>query len=514
MPRLVYACRFEVPTKAGLDAVADAYQDWLARHYRERRGIAEFAFDPKQTSQALDLPEQHYLASTVYKSGAGTAVRIRWSYPDNNDAGLRWTNEIRIGQFGNRCSIEHLILIESVDYNVAPVRLLFGSPRVVRDICSKTPAYIGDMQVRATPYLLEKRGFDDFISLQSSDLRRLPIVLLSPYAHGDANMIDSAHVARNLAGVAVVVHVTDPDVTWDIADELGRQLSCFNGAARIYWPNFQKGDDLRSHRLFLGAWIEQVGGAAASGIVERAVFAVAAFRFVPDQRISDVIGAVETAERQKQLEEKKAAGDDFWEDYERDLARLDEATGKIRELEAENANLRANQNLLFAGTLTADEPDEGVKDELVSISSVTEAVERAAKRTRKVEFLASAHSAAGESPFQRPFDIFKALMDLDEIVDAWRSQRDSTGSGGDLLQHLRDRGWGRRSSMHISDTTKGKYRGYYEFDYKGLKQLFEPHITIGSGDPNSCASIHFIFDHNREKMVVAHVGKHLPNTKM
>jgi len=91
---------------------------------------------------------------------------------------------------------------------------------------------------------------------------------------------------------------------------------------------------------------------------------------------SDVIRAVETAERQKQLEEKKAAGDDFWEDYERDLARLDEATEKIRELEAENANLRANQKLLFAGTLTADEPDEGLKDELLPISSVTEAVER------------------------------------------------------------------------------------------------------------------------------------------
>jgi len=34
-------------------------------------------------------------------------------------------------------------------------------------------------------------------------------------------MIDPAHLARNLAGVAVVIHVTDPEVTWDIADETG-----------------------------------------------------------------------------------------------------------------------------------------------------------------------------------------------------------------------------------------------------------------------------------------------------
>jgi hypothetical protein len=122
-------------------------------------------------------------------------------------------------------------------------------------------------------------------------------------------------------------------------------------------------------------------------------------------------------------------------------------------------------------------------------------------------------SAAKASPFQRPYDIFKALTDLDEIVDAWRRNREEKGSGGDLLQHLRDHGWGKRGSMHISDTTRGNFRSHYEFEYQGKKQLFEPHITVGSGDPNSCASIHFIFDRDRLKMIVGHVGKHLPNTK-
>jgi hypothetical protein len=243
------------------------------------------------------------------------------------------------------------------------------------------------------------------------------------------------------------------------------------------------------------------------------VFAVAAFRFVPDQRIADLIRTVEAAQRQRQLSEKKAAGDDFWEDYERDLARLDEAREKIRELEAENANLRANQQVLFSGALTPDEPEQPPGDEAISVSSVADAVEAAAKWSRNVEFLDTAYTSATESPFQRPFDIFNALTDLDEIVDAWRTQRDEKGSGGDLLQHLRDRGWGRRSSMHISDTTRGKFRTHYEFEYQGKKQLFEPHITIGAGDPNSCASIHFLFDLQREKMIVGHVGKHLPNTK-
>jgi hypothetical protein len=67
--------------------------------------------------------------------------------------------------------------------------------------------------------------------------------------------------------------------------------------------------------------------------------------------------------------------------------------------------------------------------------------------------------------------------------------------------------------MHISDTTNGKFQAHYEFEYEGKRQLFEPHITIGASDPKSCASIHFLFDQARERMIIGHVGKHLPNIK-
>ena len=82
-----------------------------------------------------------------------------------------------------------------------------------------------------------------------------------------------------------------------------------------------------------------------------------------------------------------------------------------------------------------------------------------------------------------------------------------------MRQHLVDLGWGKRCSMHISNTTRRQYKTDYTFNY-GLKpRLFEPHITIGSGDPNSCASIHFVLDETNGKIVIAHVGRHLPNTK-
>jgi len=53
---------------------------------------------------------------------------------------------------------------------------------------------------------------------------------------------------------------------------------------------------------------------------------------------------------------------------------------------------------------------------------------------------------------------------------------------------------------------------HYTFSYRGEKRIFEQHITEGSGNPNSCFSIHMLFDKDVKKVIIAHVGKHLPNT--
>src|SRR5690606_13498703 len=109
--------------------------------------------------------------------------------------------------------------------------------------------------------------------------------------------------------------------------------------------------DPRSHRLFFGAWIDQVGPDVAARTIERAIFTVAAFRYVPDGRIADLIRRAEAAERQKSLDQKKESGDEYWDDYQKTVDKLREAEERLEELKAENANLRANQQV-FLGTGT------------------------------------------------------------------------------------------------------------------------------------------------------------------
>lgn len=513
MGRLVYACRFDVLDDAGIFNVTSTYSDWIVGHYRDKRKIDCFKFDPFAPGQHETSLAGHMLITKLYEDGDDKSVYLRWQTPDDGDATLQWVNDVHIGQFGNRCSLEHLISIESIEYNIAPARLLFGSPRAIRDVCTKTTACIGEMQIKAEPYKIGADELGDLLTLLNSDLRRLPVVVVSPYAQGDSNKIDSQRLARNLAGVAVVVSIDDPDLTWDFAEEVGRQLSCFNGAARIYWPGFSLLAEPRDHRLFFGAWIDQVGPSVAARVIERTVFAVAAYRYAPNRQISDLKRRVEAAERQKILESKKESGGDFWGDYERDLEQLSHANSRIFDLESENEILRANQKVYFGMGVT--EPGASVisEEEEPEISTVLEALSASRAKSKNLIFLDSCEESAKESPFQRPYDIYRALTDLDEIVDDWTNNLKENGSGGDLLGHIRRRGWGKRSSMHISDTSRGKFKSHYEFEYDGQRKLFEPHITIGSGDPNSCASIHFIFDQECSRIVIGHVGKHLPNTK-
>lgn len=513
MARLVYACRFEVPSTSGTGLVLAAYSEWIERHYRTRRGVQEFACDLSPSGTIAALPNGHVLKRDHFEADLGQASVIEWSYPADNDDTLRWRNDIRIGGFDASCSVEHLIRIESIDYQVSPAQFALGSPSVIRRLCSDQSVYLGEMRVQATPYPLKQTGVADFLALLRSPLRKLPLVLLTPYAGGDPNHIEAAGMAQRLAGVAIVVDVQEIGATWDIGEALGRSLSCFNGGVRIYWPGFLDSDDPRRHPLYLGARVEMLGPDVIARALERTVFAVASFRFVPDPRITEIVRKAEQAQRVLQLETQRASTGVDWEAYSIEIdGELSLAKQRVTELEAENENLRANQQVFFSGR-EAQEVAEVSPEEITVPASAQEAVEVAKKKCGNLIILDSALKSAASSPFQRPAEIAEALQDLDQVAATWNNLKAQKGNGGDLRQHLTSLGWGKRCSMHISDTTKSRFKADYTFPYGSQPKLFEPHITLGSGDPNSCASIHFIMDEAKGRIVVAHVGRHLPNTK-
>jgi hypothetical protein len=506
MSRLMYACRFDLPSGADADDAYARYRTWIEEHYRRRfrSTHSDFALVASDGS-TIALPEGHSLERDEPVTPSGTVRRFTWSVPSDNDASLVWRNRVRIGRFADNGAIEHTIWIDSEDFRISPVRLAMGSPRVVREICAERAVRIGEMELRATPYNLTSEGLVDFLVLLQSPLRRVPIVLLSPYANGTPTFIDANALADHLAGVGVVVRAGSAEVTWDFGDEVGRSLNCFDGGARIYWPGFSLDDDPIRHPLFLGSRIAGNGSRSVSRAIERTIFSVACFRFVPDPRIDLVVTEFDANQRAQRLAEVRTDRGLDWEAYALELDQeLARARDRVAELQAENVNLKANQQVFFSSLHEGAEEDDVAADKPARRpTTITEAVAFARQDFSDLTILDSAFESADDCPFRRPQEIYEALSDLNSVA----------GADGDLRQNLVQRGWGKRCSMFISDTTRNRHGSHYTFEYNGGSTMFEPHVTLGSGDANTCASIHFIADPTKNKIVVAHVGRHLPNTK-
>jgi len=505
MARLVYGCRFDVPGATAWEtAVRPQYQRWISDRYR--RGFEASISPDLQTGEISgQVPAGHLLAIRRHRAG-GVAIELEWSFPGAQ--GLIWRNLVRAAQIDDRCAVEHRVELSSAEYLVSPAGYSVGAPAIVRTLCQQD-VLVGDMQVRATVYPLQTSGVDQFVDLLEAKRRRLPILLLSPFANGEPGDLDPRALADHLAGIAIVTEADTPDTTRALAERIGR-LGCYDGGARIYWPGFRMDDDLRRHPLMLGSRIALLGPERACRALERSVFSVAAFRFAPDARISGIIARSEAAARAERAHGIVGQGDATWEQYALEMSeQLEAARSDLEMLRAENENLRANQDVLFAFSEQADEEEAEQVSAAREPTSVSDAVTFAMDDCPRLLFLDSSQTSADDSPFKRPGEIYEALSTMNKVADVWARNQ----GGGDLRQMLKDAGLGKRVSNFISQTAKGKWAEEYTFHYDGEARLFEWHVTLGAGAADTCASIHFFPDAAKGKLVIGHVGRHLTNTR-
>lgn len=448
MALTVYACRFDVPGETAWDeAVRPEYERWVAERYGNAFGC-EMALDLESGEVAGALPEGHRLEVRRHEAD-GVAVELEWRFP--GERGLVWRNLARLAQLGDRCAVEHRVEIASAEYLVAPAGFALGAPKVIRDLC-RHDVLVGGMRVRATVYPLSPNEVDDFVHLLEAEERRLPIVLLTPFANGEPGDLDAGRLADHLAGVAIVAEADTPAATWALSSHIDR-LGVYNGGVRVYWPRFRRDDDLRRHPLMLGTRIGLLGPEAATRMIERSIFSVAAFRFTPDERIEAIISRSEAAARARRAQDALGQGGMSWEDYALELAReLDEAKRENEGLRRENENLRANLTVLFSSTQDVQEEEGGETPAPPEYRTVADAVTAAREHCRNLIFLDSSSDSAKRSPFRRPTEVYEALRIMDRVAAVWaRNPGD-----GDLVRMLKDGGLGRRVTLFISQTAKGK----------------------------------------------------------
>jgi hypothetical protein len=102
-------------------------------------------------------------------------------------------------------------------------------------------------------------------------------------------------------------------------------------------------------------------------------------------------------------------------------------------------------------------------------------------------------------------------MAIDEVAAIWTNSIATGKSVGSIRQMFKKRGF--EYADDISQTSKGKWGGEYVTSYKGRDIDISPHITIGAKQADSCLSVHWAWDKEEQKALVAHVGRHKTNTK-
>jgi hypothetical protein len=156
LARLVYACRFDVPSSSGSAWVIDAYRDWIDRHYQEKRGLTNSVFDISTDESPKGLPDGHSLERSHHSTDIGDVTLIEWAYPAQNDITLRWRNDVRIGSFDGSCSVEHLIGLELKTPTCMRIRRSFWTPFKMGGASMSRPRSRSFLRVHCRPLSFQR----------------------------------------------------------------------------------------------------------------------------------------------------------------------------------------------------------------------------------------------------------------------------------------------------------------------------------------------------------------------
>lgn len=522
--RTVYAVQFGVDSTTGgsstdvLEQLKSRCSAWIASKYRRAWAMdVAPAFDG-----CIHRPlDGHSLRCQHEQMDDSELVVIDWSHPHDHDTSSTWVNGVTLARRGETVELAILIRVATTQMVIRPVGITLGRPRLLTDILSDYRISRGGAALPNAVHRVATADTEAFVeSVLLSPTRAEPVILISPDSWTERPRVDPSTVfdyTREFARVAVL------DTKWaafKLTDSLERELSCFDGAVRLYWPGFTRTSSPFDHRLYLKDTFRPGAEVFARGLF-RFLASISAFRFVEGPTTRAVRKTIADGQREdlQRLREAAQSGVTAKAELEEKLL---EALVKIETLEEERDRLAGDleaQKSAWAEfqTYSAVSSDVGGSDAATATSpvadgyaTVAEAFAAAKKQfSGPLLFLDSAEQAADKSPYKNQERVYELFAALHLVASEWREK------DGDLGQTwngaMRDLGFDFRDQ--ISATTKGKWAADYEFQYKGQARLFEKHITMGAKQADKCLSVHVYRDDDDLVLVVGHCGRHLTNTK-
>ncbi|MDQ4144820.1 MAG: hypothetical protein M3198_13995, partial [Actinomycetota bacterium] len=445
-----------------------------------------------------------------------------WDRPLDDDPELAWALTVKVAQENDTAWVGVRLALRPLGHQIGRVRFRVVPPPLVGVLVRELDVVEDGWAITSEPaYATDREGVSQLVDLLLDPSRRLPVLVLSAGkvydpegdSYRDQPLVDADAVAGALAGLAHVVVLEPTSISFLLTDMVGRDLSVFGGAVRLYWPGLDHRSDPRDHPLWLPARLAEPRNQPVEDMLLRRIGPAATFRLSTaafEARLRAAAEAHRRAEIAALWERAKDASlaPEWQQELERAWAENErlrrENAELVTQLEVAHDNLRA---MTVHGANADQEPGDGGEDDVaVEPRSVGEAVEWAAARCPHLVVLDEARASARRAAYRQPGRAWRALVAMEEVAAAWSDG----GLSSSFYEAFAEGGF--NFAANVSPTALGKHRQDYERTYEGEKILLGPHLRMGAGSPEACCRIYFYLDEAKRHFVVGHVGNHLSDS--
>ena len=536
---LVYANRLQVHGDASESEVFRAIGGWL----KEQLG---FGLHPELLlSSGVHRGQRGELRSQlqIFSCYEGEPALCAWVLKHGDAAvrGRRWTVEVGVKKSAGTLEVSCVVKTDEGSTLVsAPVSA--SQPRVIQYIVNNVADAKEVAFTKAVPgEVLRTVGEDrDSYRAFSYDIHRrdrdAAIVLVSPTREG-AYLVSPTELQKTLIGLANVVHVLPGSDTYEMADELGRRMSAWDGAVNVLSIPSPSGE-VRS-RLFLSDEIQAWGENPQR--ISRVLAWVTVTTNVPRLREHvrpEGVRLLSTRRRMEKLrasavkmkeaegrqalieasqqaeEEQERAFEGFAEENEDLLNEVSRLEDELRDTQDE-LRRKAFELSTVKGQLSAAGTDKSVDFDPAPLlrllarkgqPSPLECLDIIEQYHRdKCTVLDSARRSARKSKFINGCELLDLLI---RLVSKYRAGLLDGGDGKARLVFGKNEYAAKESETVTANPAMRRRR---TFSYDGRRVEMFRHLKIGiADDPTQTIRVHFHWDGTRRKIVIGHCGEHLP----
>lgn len=524
--RAVYAVSFSFPAGTSADDVLELAGGWFCRGQAPEE--VRTSWEPGRRSFALPEP-RHSLEIEVLPSDLGVLWHGAWRHPYADDQDLYVLSDVEIGVVGSSVTMYLVLRVGWARAKVAPPRFDMRAPRLAGSAVEHFDIRDGQHRLTAEPKILDAGSVPAFIeSVLLDPARTRPVVFCADDPRLMRPNVDPRPLARQLAGLAHVYTSLYARPGWELERRLGR-LGCRDGGVRIWWPGLTLDDDPYRHLLLTGHALRNWEGPDPAALILRRISTAAAMNAAPPShaqlrragRLAQAAGASDTDAREMlayALEDNERLSTDLRtsEDALEEMAverdelqeKLHISTEQIERMQRSFAEALAATGSEAMSLSGAEEDEHDLE-----LATVRDAVVAAAARCPHLAFADRAYESAEASPFECPEDVYDALLKLERLASQWARPG---GIGGRNLGQLAAE-LGLDWKADVSQTAKNKHERHYTYTWDGDKRTMGPHVRLGSG--SGAGRIARIYldkyepaDPEQRRLIVAHVGRKLPDT--